>query len=308
MAHSRPRPRPRPRRAEILRRIGLWGLLPIAAAGCVTTAGRTKLDPKALGPSQAQARTDPSSKAPDHANSSLRSGATSPKATPGRQFDVHLDLARVYETQGDAESAIAEYQKAIEAASTGRLLDGSRVPSARKALAHRRMGGTLDRLGRFAQAETHYREALQLSPDDPLVWNDAGYSYHLQGRFDDAERSLRTAAKLSPTDSRIQTNLGLTLAAAGKTDAALAALTRAGGPAVAHANLGYILAATGKTDAAREQYQAALAIRPDLGAAKLALSSLDSRKLKDAAALAAAPPAVDRGVARANVAAKPPAR
>jgi len=294
--------RSRPRCAGIVGRLGLWGLVPIVVVGCATPARRAKPAPKA--PDTSQALTDPSSKAADHAASFLRSGETSPRATPGRQFDVHLDLARVYDTQGDAESALAEYQKAIDAASAGRRVDNSRVPSARKALAHRRMGGTLDRLGRFAQAETHYREALQLAPNDALVWNDAGYSYHLQGRFDDAERSLRTAARLAPDDPRIQTNLGLTLAAAGKTDAALAALTRAGGPAVAHANLGYILAATGKTDAAREQYRAALALRPELGAARLALTQLDARKLNDAAALAAGP-ASDGAVVRASAVAKP---
>ena len=78
------------------------------------------------------------------------------------------------------------------------------------------MGGALDRLGRFAQAEVHYKKALKLSPKDAKIWNDAGYSYYLQGRWADAERALRTAAKLAPDDERIRINLGLTLAAAGQ--------------------------------------------------------------------------------------------
>ena len=75
----------------------------------------------------------------------------------------------------------------------------------------------MDRLGRFAQAETHYKKALKLSPKDPKIWNDAGYSYYLQGRWADAERALKTAVRLAPDDERIRTNLGLTLAALGRT-------------------------------------------------------------------------------------------
>ena len=138
------------------------------------------------------------------------------------------------------------------------------------------MAGALDRLGRFGQAEAHYRSALELSPNDPKVWNDAGYSYYLQGRQADAERSLKTAAKLDPDNPRIQTNLGLALAAAGKTDEALAALSKAGGPAAGNANLAYLLASLGKTDEARKHYQAALKLQPQLAPAREALARLDA--------------------------------
>ena len=65
-------------------------------------------------------------------------------------------------------------------------------------LAHRRIAGSLDRLGRFAQAEMHYKKAIGLAPKDYRVWNDAGYSYYLQGRWADAERSLKSAERLAP--------------------------------------------------------------------------------------------------------------
>ena len=139
------------------------------------------------------------------------------------------------------------------------------------------MAGALDRLGRFGQAEAHYRSALDLSPDDPKVWNDAGYSYYLQHRLADAERSLKTAAKFDPNNPRIQTNLGLALAAAGKTDEALAALSKAGGPAAGNANLAYLLASLGKTDEARKHYQTALRLQPQLAPAREALARLDAQ-------------------------------
>ena len=73
------------------------------------------------------------------------------------------------------------------------------------------MASALDRLGRFEQAENEYSTALKLSPNDPKIWNDAGYSFYLQGRWTDAERALKTAAKLDPNNTRIMTNLGLNL-------------------------------------------------------------------------------------------------
>ncbi len=140
------------------------------------------------------------------------------------------------------------------------------------------MGSAFDRTGRFAQAETHYQKALKLSPKDPKIWNDAGYSYYLQGRWADAERALNTAVRLAPEDERIRTNLGLTLAAQGRTQEALPLLSRSNGEAIGHANLGYLLAATGQLDLARQQYETALALRPDLTVARRALAQIDYKQ------------------------------
>ena len=140
------------------------------------------------------------------------------------------------------------------------------------------MAAALDRLGRFPQAEDHYKKAMKLGPKDPKIWNDAGYSYYLQGRWGEAERALRTALKLAPDDARVRTNLGLTLAAAGRTQEALPLLSRSEGDAVGHANLGYLLAATGQFDQARQEYQKALALRPDLELPRRALVQLDRQQ------------------------------
>lgn len=199
------------------------------------------------------------------------------QVTPDQQYNVHMELGHVYETGQQFDAAIAEYQKALESCERHGLGFGSKGSGERQSLAHRRIAGALDRIGRFAQAETHYRTALKLSPDDARVWNDSGYSYYLQSRWTDAERNLKTAAKIAPDDVRIQTNLGLTLAAAGKTDEALAALSKAGGAAIGHANLGYLLAAMGKTDEARQHYQTALDLQPNLAAARQALTTLAAR-------------------------------
>jgi Flp pilus assembly protein TadD len=193
------------------------------------------------------------------------------KPTDRQQFQVHIDFGRAFETQGNLDAAVKEYQDALAVIQAKRR--GPFRPSD-EALAHRRMASALDRQGRFVQAEAHYNKALKLSPKDPKVWNDAGYSYYLQGRWADAERALKTAARLAPDDERVRINLGLTLAASGRHDEALPLLGQATGDAVAHANLGYLLAATGQNDLARQQYETAIAMRPDLEVARRALARI----------------------------------
>ncbi len=206
------------------------------------------------------------------------------KATPRQQFQVHIDFGRAFEAQGNLDAAIVEYQDALKVTENKRR--GPFRP-ADQALAHRRMGGAMDRLGRFAQAETHYKNALKLDPKDPKIWNDAGYSYYLQGRWADAEQSLKTAVRLAPDDERIRTNLGLTLAALGRTKEALPLLSQANSEAIGHINLGYLLAASGQIDLARQQYETALVLRPDLTVARRALAQLDH---KQALSQSAGPP------------------
>jgi Flp pilus assembly protein TadD len=250
------------------RLIMLWPLAAataFAAAGCVT-APRQPDGP--VRDDQKTAQSDQAAPANSHTD-------FHEKATERQQFQVHIDFGRAFETQGNLDAAIHEYQDALKVVENKR-----RGPfrAADAALAHRRMGSAFDRTGRFAQAETHYQKALNLSPKDPKIWNDAGYSYYLQGRWTDAERALNTAARLAPEDERIRTNLGLTLAAQGRTQEALPLLSRTSGEAIGHANLGYLLAATGQLDLARQQYETALALRPDLTVARRALTQIDYKQ------------------------------
>ena len=201
------------------------------------------------------------------------------KVTDQQAYNVHMDLGRVHELRGAHEAAVAEYLRALDVcerfSGRGFLNGGETNVNARKAKAHRRIAAAYDRIGQFAQAETHYRLALQLTPNDHHIWNDVGYSYYLQNRWSDSERALRTAATMAPQDGRVQINLGLTLAASGKTDEAYDCLAKVAGPAVAHANLGYILASSGKRVEAREHYMAALRLQPEYTPFQRALRKLD---------------------------------
>ena len=207
--------------------------------------------------------------------------------TPDQRIHVHIDLGRVFEVQGNLDAALSEYQQALAACEYKGIRHGR---SADEALAERRIGNVYDRMGRFSQAELHYKKALRFSSRDPRIWNDAGYSYYLQGRWTDAERTLKTGLKMAPDDIRLKTNLGLTLAAAGRTRDALPLLSQYSGDAVGHANLGFLLAATGQIELARQQYLQALALRPSLDLARRALAQLDHAQPSDSVAGAAEPP------------------
>ena len=236
-------------------------------------------------PTQPEQAAVPPTAATSQENSETSTGdlasRTGPKtdfhktATERQRFQVHVDFGRVFEAQGNFEAAVLEYQSALAVAEARGL---GQLKPVDEALAHRRMGGALDQLGRFAQAEVHYKKALKLSPKDPRIWNDAGYSFYLQGKWTEAEGALKTAARFAPEDDRIRTNLGLTLAAAGRTKDALPLLSHTSGDAIGHMNLGYSLAATGQLDLARHQYEIALAMRPDLELAHRALAQLDRQQ------------------------------
>lgn len=268
------------------------GVLSLALVLALGASGCQSLNP---GP----AKNTPARSQPSTGNAPQNAAKTDfhKEASHEQGFNVHVELARVFESQGNFEAAVAEYQKAVDiGAMKGSSYANARLGPAPRALAERRMAGAFDRLGRFAQAEVHYRKALDLAPKDPKVWNDIGYSYYLQSRHADAERALKTAASFDPNNPRIQTNLGMALAAAGKTDLALASLSRAGGPAVGRANLGFILAAQGKTAEAKRSYEAALALQPQLTPARRALEqlALETQRASATAVASAVVPAATR--------------
>jgi Flp pilus assembly protein TadD len=186
-----------------------------------------------------------------------------------------MEMGRGHEAQGQLEAAAVDYVRAIESLEKpGRRHGSAHELAGQKATAHRKLAVVLDRLGRFAESDVHYKAALKAAPDDPKVWNNAGYSLYVQGRWEESERALRTAARLAPDDPTVATNLGLALAAQQKVDEALKVLARAVGPAAARANIGFVLAATGRRAEAVTQYRLALDLQPKLPEAEAALARL----------------------------------
>lgn len=215
-----------------------------------------------------------------------------PELTADRSVNLYLDLGRVFESKGQFEAAQAEYTRAVEAIDR-------KVDRPTRALAHRRLASVLDRQGKFGDSEAHYQAAAELTPRDPRIWNNYGYSAYLQGDWEQAIVRLRKAEKLDPKDGRTLTNLGLALAASGRQDEAVEVFTRAGGPSAAQANMAYILAATGQEQQAREHYEEALRLNPKDQIARAALAQLDAGPI-EAEAIASRPSPVDPAVSPAS--------
>jgi tetratricopeptide (TPR) repeat protein len=89
-------------------------------------------------------------------------------------------------------------------------------------------GIALERLKRWPEAETDFRKALELSPEQPLVLNYLGYSWIEQGsNLDEAFRMLRRAVEQRPTDGYIVDSLGWAYYRLGQYDNALQLMERA---------------------------------------------------------------------------------
>ncbi len=105
---------------------------------------------------------------------------------------------------------------------------------------------------------------IAMKPDDALGHVHLGGVKHELGEYDDAIRSFEKALKLSPNDPHIWNNFGYSCFCAGRTDRALAAFDRAIelNPEYKHAwyNKGYSLHGVDRLEEAVKCYRKALAI------------------------------------------------
>jgi tetratricopeptide (TPR) repeat protein len=123
--------------------------------------------------------------------------------------------ARALEKQGKFPEALAAYEEL-----------SSSYPSHAPVL--HRLAILHDRIGDPQKSLEYYRAAAKLSPRDPELLCDLGYSRYLQGDYALAERSLRLALKLNPGMTRAHNNLALVMARRGEDQQALAAFQQAG--------------------------------------------------------------------------------
>jgi predicted O-linked N-acetylglucosamine transferase (SPINDLY family) len=180
------------------------------------------------------------------------------------------------------------------------------------------------RVGRFAEAETHYRRALTHEPthaealhllgllahqlgqydmavgligraimsasDRPLYYLNIGASLQALGRFDLAIQTCRQAIALRSDYPEAFNNLGVALQAQGSlyeaVDCFEQALALRPGYAEAHYNLGVARQADGRDDLAVACYRAALAIQPEYLSAQYNLGNAQRmlRQFDEAAA------------------------
>jgi tetratricopeptide (TPR) repeat protein len=81
---------------------------------------------------------------------------------------------------------------------------------------HNNLGLALSELGRFAEAEACYQEALRLNPRYADAHNNLGSAYKEQGRFEEALACYQLALWLSPDMPSVRWNRSLALLQMGR--------------------------------------------------------------------------------------------
>ena len=82
-------------------------------------------------------------------------------------------------------------------------------------------------MGRLAEAQAAYEQALAINPDHAEAHNNLGVVLKAQGRLDAAAEAYRRAIVLKPTHAEAQNNLGLVLMDQGRLDEAIRCFERA---------------------------------------------------------------------------------
>jgi tetratricopeptide (TPR) repeat protein len=139
------------------------------------------------------------------------------------------------------------------------------------------IGSCLGDLGRFAEAESYLRRALELV-DDAVTHYDLGFVLTRLGRTAEAIAEYERALERDPNHVKARTNLAVNLVGLGQIARATRELTRvlAIDPedARAHTNLGVVLERQGQVERAVREFQEALRIDPHQPEARLALEAL----------------------------------
>jgi protein O-mannosyl-transferase len=133
-------------------------------------------------------------------------------------------------------------------------------------LAHCNLGVILRNQGKLAEAESHYRAALQYRPKFDVVLNNLGALLIDTGRAEEAIEYLRRATASKLDDADAHNNLGIALAQRGRLDEALEHFRQTikykPDNAIAHNSLANILVLQHHYQEALADYQEAIRLDP----------------------------------------------
>lgn len=114
---------------------------------------------------------------------------------PAAEFYRLYDLAYELSEKGQAEAAVAEWQRALKL-------------EPKDARAHNNLGGVLLRLGRVDEAVAQFQEALRTDPELVNARNNLGLVLLQAGRAADAAEQFRMALDVDPDSVEAHVNLG----------------------------------------------------------------------------------------------------
>ncbi len=149
-------------------------------------------------------------------------------------------------------------------------------------LAHANLAKTYYDLGRPAEAEHEYREALRINPGEPRYWTNLGAILGQAGSLPEAMACHIKALELNPNLVEAYTNRAFVLVRQQKLDAAIADYQRAlalrPDDADARFNLGLTYANLGRLDEAKTEFRRVLVLRPDFEGARVMLGKLTNAR------------------------------
>ena len=186
-------------------------------------------------------------------------------------YQAMVELGDVLRTHDRFKEAVAAYDDAFQRYGAGQPTDWRLYYS---------RGIALERSRQWPRAESDFRRALELEPQQPMVLNYLGYTWIDQGvHLDRALGMVERAVALSPNDGYIVDSLGWAYFRLGNYDKATENLERAielvpEDPTI-NDHLGDAYWRTGRHLEARFQWNRALSFKPEAGEATKIESKLE---------------------------------
>jgi tetratricopeptide (TPR) repeat protein len=171
-------------------------------------------------------------------------------------------LAELYARQGHPEEAAREFQEVLR-------------QKPYWGPAHLGLGKALEAIGKTAEANKEYREALVNRVKSPESFNELALFSFSRGWYDEAVTNFTDSLRLFPADPEIQVNLGLALVKLGRHSEAKAHYAEAvrlrPNFAEAHFCLGLEMGREGDAAGAATEFAEAVRLKPELIEARLNL-------------------------------------
>ena len=142
--------------------------------------------------------------------------------TVGKSPDTmraYHNLARYFQNRGQLRRALQIYQQALTKTATNRKDESF--------ITHYNIGKAWADLNDYGQAESHFRQAINLNPSYSPAYNNLAAAYEWQGKKDLAYENLLKAFRIDPYAPFLNHNLGLYYLKEGRPADAIQHLRRA---------------------------------------------------------------------------------
>jgi protein O-mannosyl-transferase len=134
-------------------------------------------------------------------------------------------------------------------------------------VAENNLAGALEKAGRIEEAAMHYRNAVQIKPDQEIFHDNLGLLLVKQGKVNEAVAQFEEALRLKPDSAGDHYNMGVALGDLNRLDEAVShfkeALRIKPDNEMYHDSLGVVLDKLGRTDEAISHFKEALRLKPD---------------------------------------------